>query len=343
MARLPGDGGQDRRGPGLHRRGHGGRAAEHGPAGPNAAAGERLARRPQPDDGRAELSTILVTVEKLVDNPVDVEAPGPRFAPGTDGAGTLTPGPSTVTTLARRPGRPGRDQTGSGRLKGRWCTGPHHVEGGRERGPGPGARGVPAGRGSSPSRMSAVRTRFWRPRDGLERVNEDATAMPASPDERAPLPTDPGLCPTLGPEFDARARRRPGLARHRAAAQRPGRHRGPRSAVAGLECGHQPDRHPPPAAIALDHVADALTAMAIVRAMDIGERPRSSILAAAPATRACRWGWRCPLDACAGRFGGQEGALPAGRRGGRRGRRVGGRRSGTAARGPRRAGRGAGA
>jgi hypothetical protein len=101
-----------------------------------------------PADGPG-LSTIPATVEKLVDNPVDAAIVAGGDWAGTDGAGTLTPGPSRVTRLARRSGRPDRDQTGSGRLKGRWCAGPHHVEGGRDRGPGPGARGAPARRGSA--------------------------------------------------------------------------------------------------------------------------------------------------------------------------------------------------
>jgi hypothetical protein len=69
-----------------------------------------------------------------------------------------------------------------------------------------------------------------------------------------------------------------------------------------------------PEAIALEHVADSLTAVALIEAADLAVVRPSSTWAAARATRAAPGpGAACrPFDA--GRFGGQEGALPAGRR-----------------------------
>ncbi len=97
--------------------------------------------------------------------------------------------------------------------------------------------------------------------------------MPASRDERAPLPTDPGLCPTIGPDFT--------LALDAALGSlgielRPSVRAGIEAHVRLLLAWNVAINLTAirlPAAIALDHVADALTAMAIVRAMDIGERP----------------------------------------------------------------------
>ena len=110
--RLPRDGGQDRRRRGLHRRGHGGRAAEHGPAGDGA----EFHRDPIASDEstygprRAGCPRNSPAASTIVDN---THRRGPASTPET--ARACTPGTSAgpgndqvwVTPPGRDPGRPG--------------------------------------------------------------------------------------------------------------------------------------------------------------------------------------------------------------------------------------------
>lgn len=94
-----------------------------------------------------------------------------------------------------------------------------------------------------------------------------------SPVTRAPLPTDPAACPPLDPAFaagldDALA----SLAMELTSGQRAGIEAHVRlllawNAAINLTAIRRP------AAIALEHIADALTAVALARAADLGARP----------------------------------------------------------------------
>ena len=70
-----------------------------------------------------------------------------------------------------------------------------------------------------------------------------------------------------------------------------------------------------PEAIALEHVADSLTAVALIEAADLGRRPALLDLGSGAGYPGLPLGLALPCRPFdAGRFGGQEGALPAGRR-----------------------------
>ncbi|MET1231839.1 MAG: 16S rRNA (guanine(527)-N(7))-methyltransferase RsmG [Candidatus Limnocylindrales bacterium] len=104
-------------------------------------------------------------------------------------------------------------------------------------------------------------------------MSDDVSTRHARTVERAPLPTDPNLCPPIEPDFavalDAALRSigielRPGV---RAGIEAHVRLLLAWNAAINLTAIRMP------AAIALDHVADALTAISIVRAMGIVKRP----------------------------------------------------------------------
>jgi 16S rRNA (guanine527-N7)-methyltransferase len=104
-------------------------------------------------------------------------------------------------------------------------------------------------------------------------VSDDATARHGRRAEREPLPTDPGLCPPIdldfAPALDA--------ALHSLGIElRAGVRAGIEAHVRLLLAWNSAINLTAirlPAAIALDHVADALTAVSIVRATGIGQRP----------------------------------------------------------------------